>query len=406
MPLPDPTAPSRWTRPAGPSTPHLVLAGGGTGGHLFPMLAVAHALAERLTDLKVSALCSSREIDARVLDGVEVAGRPIRAIPLPAAPLVLTPAGLCRLLRGWGPSCRAARGLFAASREAGNRLAVLTTSGFVAPPVVWAARRAGVPILALNLDDPPGKATRWIAGRVTERLDATLTRAAGDGWQPIGPIVRSSAVGPAAAIDDPDELERVRGEAKAALGMAPDRPLLVVVGGSQGAATIDTFMMHLARHAEGRNAMAGWQVLHQASSKTHAGLVQHYTSLGGVARVVTFLPDMGTVWSAADLVLARAGAGCVAEVWANRVPTLFMPYPLHRDQHQKRNAAPLVHAGLALVGEDQIDGTANAARNGPTLMALMADAGRRAAMRASVPVSSADAGAQRAADALVRLLDG
>lgn len=389
-----------------PASPHLILAGGGTGGHLFPMIAVAQRVAEQLPDLRITALCSTRAIDAQVLASAHIAGHPIPSIPVPAAPLVLSPTGLLRLFRGWGPSLRTARQLFAESRSAGGQVAVITTSGFVAPPIVRAARTDRVPVLVMNLDDPPGKATRWVARLATAKLDATLTRAAGDGWTVVPPIVRPDAIGPAATLEEPAALRFAQQAARRAIGLNPDQPTLIVVGGSQGASSIDGFLARFAASPEGQRALDGWQVLHQASASLGPNVEQAYSDVGISARVVPFLSDMASVWSAADLAVARAGAGCVAEVWANRVPTLFMPYPHHRDQHQKRNAEPLIAAGLAQLASDRVLPEANVRENGDLLIALLGDAAQRGAMRASGGGVGLASGVEAAASELVRWLRG
>lgn len=384
--------------------PHLVLVGGGTGGHLFPMLAVAERLADRVPDLRVSALCSQRPIDASILSQARIAERPIEHHPVPAAPFSLRPFALTRLMAGWGPSLRAARGIFATSPH--GRVAVLTTSGFVAPPVIRAARTDRVPVLVMNLDAPPGKAMRWVARLATTRLDATLTRAAGADWEPAPPIVRVAAIGLAAGVNNDAALATIRRDTRAALGLDPDRSVLLVLGGSQGAKSIDAFLARWIATPEARAALEDWQILHQANADTQPLVERAYAEAGVPARVVNFLSDMGCVWSATDFAIARAGAGCVAEVWANRVPTVFMPYPFHKDQHQQRNAAPLVEAGLAIIATDRIRPEANLAAHAETLTTLLGDEDRRAGMRQAIAPQSIDNGVGRAAEVLRGWLSG
>ncbi|MGP1346065.1 MAG: UDP-N-acetylglucosamine--N-acetylmuramyl-(pentapeptide) pyrophosphoryl-undecaprenol N-acetylglucosamine transferase [Phycisphaerales bacterium] len=385
--------------------PVLVLAGGGTGGHLFPMIGVCEHLAgHHLPDVRVVAMCSERAVDRRVLEPVRIGGRPITIVPTPAAPLRMSPGGLLRLAKGWGPTVRVARGVFRAAHPA--RCAVLTTSGFVAPAIVRAARTDRVPVLALNLDDPPGKATRWIERSASARLDATLSRSGGDRWESVPPIVRARAIGPGAALVEPEAFARAQREARERLGLAPDLPMLMVLGGSQGATTIDRFMGGLAGDPSRGAALRGWQVLHQAHPDTLEGVDSAYERAGIPARVVSFLDDMGLAWTGADLVVARAGAGCVAEAWANRVPTVFFPYPHHRDQHQRRNAQPLADLGLGIIAEDLIEPDQNLSRHGALIEALLADTGRRAAMRASIAPETIALGVARSARILSEWLSG
>jgi UDP-N-acetylglucosamine:LPS N-acetylglucosamine transferase len=109
---------------------------------------------------------------------------------------------------------------------------------------------------------------------------------------------------------------------------------------------------------------------------------------------------MGQAWGAADLAVSRAGAGSVAEAWANRVPTLFLPYPYHKDQHQRFNAAPLVDAGGAVLADDLIDPARNVAGAGKTLLELMASPDRRSSLRAALTRLGPADGADRIAAAL------
>jgi UDP-N-acetylglucosamine--N-acetylmuramyl-(pentapeptide) pyrophosphoryl-undecaprenol N-acetylglucosamine transferase len=93
---------------------------------------------------------------------------------------------------------------------------------------------------------------------------------------------------------------------------------------------------------------------------------------------------MGLAWGAADLALSRAGANSVAEAWVNTVPTVFLPYPYHRDRHQEHNAQRMVRVGGALIETDHVEPNRNASAGGTTLRALMRDHSRREAMRANL----------------------
>jgi UDP-N-acetylglucosamine--N-acetylmuramyl-(pentapeptide) pyrophosphoryl-undecaprenol N-acetylglucosamine transferase len=99
--------------------------------------------------------------------------------------------------------------------------------------------------------------------------------------------------------------------------------------------------------------------------------------------------------------VSRAGAGSVAEAWANRVPTVFMPYPYHKDQHQKQNAAVIVGAGAAVLCEDRIEAGANVREAGAVLLSLMRDAARRAGMRSALDKLGPADGAKRVALKLI-----
>ncbi|MCW5777571.1 MAG: UDP-N-acetylglucosamine--N-acetylmuramyl-(pentapeptide) pyrophosphoryl-undecaprenol N-acetylglucosamine transferase, partial [Phycisphaeraceae bacterium] len=214
-------------------------------------------------------------------------------------------------------------------------------------------------------------------------------REARSGWASIAPVVRKSAIAPGD-----------RASCRRSLGLDPDRPTLLVTGASQGASSVNLFMAQFVR--EHTNKLAGWQVLHQTGPKDGDAVREAYERVGVQARVVDFVNPMGPAWGAVDLAVARAGAGTVAEVWANRVPTVFMPFPYHRDQHQRHNAEPLEMAGGAIIAADLIEPPRNMTTAGIALADLLRDAGRRDAMRAALASLGPVDGAARVAEAMLQ----
>jgi UDP-N-acetylglucosamine:LPS N-acetylglucosamine transferase len=157
---------------------------------------------------------------------------------------------------------------------------------------------------------------------------------------------------------------------------------LLVTGASQGATSVNRFVTALAESDPG--AFETWQILHLTGRGADAPVRELYARHGIAARVEEFLEEIGLAWGAADLAVSRGGASSVAEAAANTVPTLFLPYPYHRDAHQRGNAQPLVDLGGAVLADDLIDARANVASVGPILTALMGDDERRQAMRAAL----------------------
>ncbi len=362
----------------------ILFAGGGTGGHLYPAIAIARELAILDPSSRCVFLCSSRPLDKRILDaaGVESAA-------IPAAPPSLAPKRLLRFVLSWGPSLRAARRVISRERdERGAEPVVVAMGGFVAAPCVQAARAEHARVALINLDAIPGKANRWIAGRAELCLAVAgadrLPRATA-----VRPIVRREAMPPGPAA-----------QCRSLLGLDPARPTLLVTGGSQGASSMNNLMIALAQHHA--RAFSGWQVFHQAGEGAADEVRAAYSTSGISARVVDFCDQMGVAWGAADLVLSRCGAGAVAEVWASATPALLLPYPYHRDQHQRANAQPLAECGGAIVETDLIDPDQNRQRAGRTLLSLMSDPQRLADMRRRLQSLGPADGARQAAD---RLLD-
>ncbi len=344
-------------RSAGPA---ILLAGGGTGGHISPGLAIA----ERIRSLDATArplfACSRRPIDAEMLREADA-----EFVPVPAEPFSLKPKRFLRcLLEGW----RGQRVADALLREAGIRH-VVALGGFVTAPVVAAAARRGVPILLVNLDATPGKANRWVAKRATRVLSAVPTPTAPNfAERIIGMPVRRIAIAPG------DQLS-----CREALGLKPTLLTLLVTGASQGATSLNELIPQLAAMKPG--LFAGWQVLHLCGQGDPATLERAYLELGIPCVVQRFQHRMGLAWGAADLAVSRAGANSVAEAAVNAVPTVFAPYPYHSDLHQKHNAQPLVDEGAAVMELDLIDPLLNVDGLGRAVRELMTDPARRTAMR-------------------------
>jgi UDP-N-acetylglucosamine--N-acetylmuramyl-(pentapeptide) pyrophosphoryl-undecaprenol N-acetylglucosamine transferase len=364
-----------------------VFAGGGTGGHLYPGLAIADALRDRLGDsVRSFFICSTRPLDAEILTAARA-----EFLPLPAEPFGLHPKRLLKFLRAWPGSVASAerilRGLGSARVPS---VEVIAMGGFVAAPVVDAARRLAMPITMVNLDATPGRANKWIARKATRVLTAADPGPAFPDWQRTPPIVRREALPPGD-----------RAACRSLLNLDPQRPVIFFTGASQGAQSVNDLALSLAHRgvfSEGR-----WQIIHQTGGKSDPASVRAtYAQLGIPALVEPFFHTMGPLWGAADLAVSRSGAGNVAEAWASATPTVFLPYPYHKDEHQKHNARVLVAAGAAALCRDLIDPRLNDANPAPAgstapgavIESLLADAPRREAMRAAYaslgPANGAD----------------
>jgi len=337
-----------------------LFAGGGSGGHISPGLAIAERLKERAANAKVLFVCSSRAIDGRMLADAGAEYTSIPALPPSAHPL-----GALRFLRSFARSRRICRRLL---RQRGVE-GVVALGGFVAAPAVLAARSLAVHVTLLNLDDPPGRANRWLAGRCARVWTAIeLPTLPGFAQRVVGLPIRRRALAPGDAAD-----------CRRRLGLEEDRPTLFITGASQGATSINRFM---AAMAEATSAcFADWQIIHLAGDRDAEPMRRTYAQCGIRVQVEPFLDEIGLAWGAADLAVSRAGASSVAEAAANAVPTLFLPYPYHRDMHQRNNARSLAEMEAAVIVEDRIDAAANVAHVGPALEALMRDEARRTTMQ-------------------------
>ncbi len=336
--------------------PTILFAGGGTGGHIYPNVAIWQRLHERGARFDAVFVVSQREVDQRVLEGLtwpDAQGNPqpmlerddVSMLAVPASPLSSRPWHWLKMYRNWRASVR----LVAELLTGRNVVAAVVTGGFVSAPVAAATSRVSLPTALVNLDAVPGKANRLIAGW-TNQLFSVYPQPTWEHMTQIAPVVRREAIGPADVK-----------QARLDLGLDPGRFTLFVSGGSQGAGTINQAMQAITEDPEVKPAFERWQVLHLAGSENDAmKLTDAYRHAGVAATAIPYCTQMGAAWRAADLAIARGGAGSVAEAWANRTRTIVMPYPYHRDRHQRLNVQLLPGGDeLFTLIDDQADLEAN-----------------------------------------------
>ena len=361
-----------------------IFAGGGTGGHLYPGLAVAEALAERDPESLVVFACSERRIDRDIL------GRsPWPFAPQPVRPVPRRPWHGPGFLRAWWASARLARRLIADLRPR----AVLGLGGFAAGPVVAAAGRAGIPAALLNPDAVPGKANRFLARRSAAIF--TQFPAAGEHFDP-------RDRGKVAAVGCPVRrcfTAADRNEAFSHFQLDPDRGVLLVCGGSSGARLVNLAAAELAEDIARLDRP--WQVLHISGAELYDETVRAWRGAAVGVKVLPFCRRMELAYAAADLAVARGGASTVAELAETATPAVILPYPFHADRQQELNAGPLVECGSAVRVEDSRDVAANAQRLRQTLLPLLGEPAKLSAMR-----EAAGQAPRRAADAVADWLAG
>lgn len=313
-------------------------------------------------------LVSTRPLDAEVARAAGVA-----FTALPAVGFGMKPAALWRFWRGYRAGRKAVAGLI---RETGAT-AMLATGGFVSGPAAAAGRKAGLRVGLVSLDATAGRANRHAAKFADAVFNAlpphagakTLTDAETAGY----PLRRGALA------------TRSKGDAREVLGLDPEKRTLLVFAGSQGARSINQAMRALV-DGSGRGMLSGAQVLHitgggEENDAERERLTEAYRAANVPAVLLPFCDTMGDAWAAADLGLTRCGAGTVAEAWANAVPCVMLPYPWHRDEHQKFNAAPLVDVGGAVVERDRIDPADNVEMLRKVLGRVLKDEASRSAMR-------------------------
>lgn len=336
----------------------ILLAGGGTGGHLYPGISVAQSLVRALPGVKPVFLCTTRELDRVML---EPAG--FEFIPQPIVPPVQTIGGLLRFFKGWRETKDLVRRVFRERRPA----AVIGLGGYAAGVAVKRAATKGIPTAILNPDVIPGKANQYLMKSVQAvccQFDATK--------QHVSPNHHGKLKLTGCPIRSDIAERPPRDEAARRLSLDPLLKTLVITGASQGALTVNEAVLDAIRGM----ALQGWQILH-LSGKEHAGAVRTgYRELGISAAVIDFTPAMADVWAVADLAVSRSGASTCAELTACGVPAILMPYPFHKDMHQRANAAVLADAGAAILLDDEKDRKRNSAKLRPLLESLLHDVTR------------------------------
>lgn len=340
----------------------IIITGGGTGGHLFPALAIAEALRRRRPGVEILFVGGDR-IEARVVPAEGWPFARIRARGLPRRPGLAAASALAtnaagtlqalRLLRQWRPD------------------AVVATGGYVCVPVGCAAALLGVPLGVQEQNVRPGMATRLIA-RWARWISIPHPEAAGRlrtrRTEITGIPLRRRAL----------EGNRQRGMAR--WGLETGRLTLLVLGGSQGALSLNRAVCTLGDLLMFEPRL---QILHQTGAE-HAHWVQreigHREHVGPPALrhvAVPFIDEIADAYACADLVLCRAGACTLAELNAWGLPSILVPYPGATERHQEDNAGILVRGGAAiLVHDSDLGGTAIV----EAVQALVADPPRRMRM--------------------------
>ncbi|MBX2850928.1 MAG: UDP-N-acetylglucosamine--N-acetylmuramyl-(pentapeptide) pyrophosphoryl-undecaprenol N-acetylglucosamine transferase [Phycisphaeraceae bacterium] len=363
--------------------PTILFVGGGSGGHIYPNVAVYERLVELGVDIDARFVVSERAIDDSILKKLDLRGHAISALPLS-----LKPSGFIKFYKAIR---QAELETFDLIRATGAR-AMLATGGFVSGPALRAGSRASIPCAMVNLDAVPGKSNRFTSRYASDLFSAYETTKLGKAQQ-IGVPLRQSVINHVSAE-----------QARLSLGLDPELNTLLVFGGSQGGGTINKAMAELVSRATVRDLFAGWQVLHMTGEQDLAGVRESYAKHGIPGRAESFCTQMGRAWGAATLAVCRAGAGTVAESWTNAVPCLYMPYPFHRDEHQRLNAAPVVNRGGGMLLKDRVDVHDNVGELMGPLRDLMKNHLRREQMQKAMEESRPMDGATTLAEWLITVL--
>ena len=326
----------------------MIVAGGGTGGHLFPGLAVAEAVAAQ-GNAQVLFVGSAYGIEATAIPRTQFSFRPL---------LIRGVRG-----RGWRGALAFAWQLPLALLRAWRIVAgfrptlVLGLGGYGSVPVVLAAWVRRVPTVLIEQNVHPGFANRLL-GHLARRVCTAFAESA-------------RFFPPGRAVQTGNPVRALRTDARP----AENHFTLFVFGGSQGAHTINEAAVEAAQIVS--EQLPGLRVIHQTGSADAEWVAERYRQQGVEAQVIPFVHDMASAYGQADLVVCRAGATTLAELAALGKPAILVPYPFAADDHQRTNAEMLVRQGAA---EIILDAQLSGARLATSVLTLARERERLASM--------------------------
>src|SRR5947209_11723312 len=335
-------------------TARVVIAAAGTGGHIYPGLALAEALRAADPDVVVTFVGTRRGLEGDIVprEGYELDF--VDMVPFAGANRYVLPGALLR-------SSEQARRVLRRRRAD----VAVGMGGYASAPLLVGARLARLPSLIHESGAIPGKAN-LLAARFTRNVATTSPSAAAYFRGPRTVRVTGMPLAAEFARFDRDAL---RGAAREQLGLPPDEFVLFVMGGSQGATRLSTAAVELG---------AGWpdrddlHILLKLGARAGTEIDEQIAQAGAdkVVHRVAYLDRMDTAYAAADAALCRAGAGTVSELAVTGLPAVLVPYPFATGDHQRENAVELADAGGAVIVPDA-DATADTL--GPTFEEWAAD---------------------------------
>jgi len=313
----------------------ILLAGGGTAGHLSPGIAVAQRLREQDPQAQVEFVCSTKPLDADMLTQADLPCHPLPMVPFPYSLTPQAAYSLTQLLRSLGRAYRLMRPM--------HLQAVLGIGGYISVPVIMAARLLRIPVAIHVLDAEPDRANRLV-GRWARWITVAFAQAAAH-----FPARRTEVTG-CPVRREIEETSRAEGQEK--LRLDPTRFTLLVMGGSHGARQINQALVGALPTLISQGPV---QVVHITGPTEYDQVVAATTGMANGHERYHPLPFAKEMWlplAAADLVISRAGASSVAECSARGLPQILVPYP-YAGGHQRANAEALARVGGAVVVPDE-----------------------------------------------------
>jgi UDP-N-acetylglucosamine--N-acetylmuramyl-(pentapeptide) pyrophosphoryl-undecaprenol N-acetylglucosamine transferase len=368
------------------NAPTIAIACGGTGGHLFPGLAVAEQLTKR--GCAVTLLVSPKEVDQQALK----MARDVEIVTLPA--VGLQNRNYFSFGASFVKSRRAARKNFH-----GRKLsAALAMGGFTSAPPIFAAKQMGAKTFLHESNTIPGKANRWLS-RFVDQCFVGFPQAASR-LHNRNVVVTGTPV-------RPQFQPRDAGACRKAIGLEADRPTILVMGGSQGASGINDLMISLLPLLAARDPKP--QFLHLSGPADVEKVRRAYAEKNLRAVVHGFFGEMELALGAATVAVSRSGASSLAEIAAMRVPSILIPYPAATDDHQYYNALAFEESGAAHLASKKGKSPAeleNIFLKMVTglIVGLMEDTARREQMQTALAKWHAPNAAEQIAETMLKLI--
>jgi UDP-N-acetylglucosamine--N-acetylmuramyl-(pentapeptide) pyrophosphoryl-undecaprenol N-acetylglucosamine transferase len=315
-----------------------VIAAGGTGGHIFPGLALAEAIRAVEPDARITFVGTRRGLEGKI---IPAAGFPLRTVDM----VPLTWRTGWRLPAALAVASKQCAGVL---RDTGAHVAV-GMGGYSSAPLVTAARMARLPSIIHDSNAVPGRANRFSA-RLTDNVALAFAEAAR--YLPRSVSYRTVGMPIAASLADFDRAA-LRPSARAAMGLTDDTTLILVNGGSLGATRLNEAAAELAARWRHRTDV---RLIIKAGKEGTDVINERLTKAGArhIAEAVRYFENMDAIYAAADVTVCRAGAGTIAELGQVGLPAVLVPYPYAPHDHQTRNAEALVKAGAAILLPDSV----------------------------------------------------
>jgi UDP-N-acetylglucosamine--N-acetylmuramyl-(pentapeptide) pyrophosphoryl-undecaprenol N-acetylglucosamine transferase len=314
------------------SNKNIIIAGGGTGGHIFPAVAIAHAWKNKhaSADILFVGALGKMEMEKVPKEGYKIIGLPI--------------AGFNRssMLKNLSLPYKMIKSYFLARKilKENKPAAVVGVGGFASLPMLYVAQQFGIPTLIQEQNGFAGKANKTLAKK------AQAICVAYDGMEQFFPAHKITLTGnPVRKAIAQSNIDKQAALAKFAL--AENKKTILIIGGSLGAKSINDVLV--AQHQIILDA--GYQILWQTGKPSYANAIESTKGKQNI-QVHEFIYDMQFAYAAADIVISRSGALSIAELCISGKPVVFVPYPFAAEDHQTTNAMKLVHKHAALCVAD------------------------------------------------------